>query len=135
MDHNIYAIRTSRPDHVRYKAHLGSGSRLPVEDGYQLDTPHVSLTFAIPKFGKFSSPLDQKSERFLMAIEPVAFTDMAHAMMKADPQEAIRAFGKAMQDFEITMPDEKSRLSWRPRPTRFSSPPARRASRFDRLPD
>ncbi len=107
MDHNIYAIRTSRDDHVRYKAHLGSGHELPVEYGYQLDTPHVSLAFAIPKFGNFSNPTDQKSERFLIAIEPEAFTDMAYAMMKAAPQEAIRAFGKAMQNVQIPMLDGK----------------------------
>jgi len=43
----------------------------------------------------------------LIAIEPEAFTDMAHAMMKADAQEAIRAFGKAVQEVEISTPREK----------------------------
>jgi hypothetical protein len=107
MDQNIYAIRTSRDDHVRYEAHLGSGSQLPVEYGYQQDTPHVFLAFAIPKFGKWSNPINQRSERFLIAIEREAFTDMAHAMMKADPQEAIRAFGKALQDVQIATPEGK----------------------------
>jgi hypothetical protein len=108
MNHEIYAIRTSRWDRERFKALLGSSDRLPVAHGQQLDTPHVSLSFAIPKFGKSSRRYDQRSERFMIAIESEAFTEIARAMMKADPQEAIRAFGKALQDVEIAAGDELS---------------------------
>jgi hypothetical protein len=102
---SICAIRTSRDDHMRFEAHLSNGHELPVEYGYQRNTPHVSITFAIPKFHKRWTSLgrlQQPSERWLIAVEPDAFADLAHSMMRADPQAAIRAFGNAMQEIEIS---------------------------------
>jgi hypothetical protein len=102
MGQEIYAIRTSgNGPHARYEAHLCSGRQWH-------DSPvRVYLEFEIPKFERMANPIDQKFERFEIPIEPKAFIDMACAMMKADPQEAIRAFGKALQNVQISMPDGK----------------------------
>jgi hypothetical protein len=67
----------------------------------------VSLRFSIPKFDKrwTAIGLQQPSERWLITVEPDAFADVAQAMMKVDPCAAIRAFGKAMQEVEISALD------------------------------
>ena len=101
MGQDIYAIRTSNEKHERFKVGLGGSRDLPVPYAWRDNSPHVSLEFGIEIF-------DQRFERFLIAIEPEAFTDIVNAMMKADPQEAIRAYGKALQDVQISMPDRAS---------------------------
>ncbi len=67
----------------------------------QLDTPHVGLQFSRPIFG------GEKTEGLKIVIEPGAFADLAREMMKADPQQAIRAFGNALQDFQIEKSDQE----------------------------
>jgi hypothetical protein len=101
MGQDIYAIRTSHEKHERFEVRLGSSRDLPVPYAWRDNSPHVSLEFKVEKF-------EQRFEQFLIAIEPEAFTDIVNAMMKADPQEAIRAFGKALQDVQISMPDRAS---------------------------
>ena len=102
---DIFAFRVSG-QHQKYEVGLSHATVGMPTQSYGLafyePTPHVRLQFNIPKFGNTSNPLHQKSERFLIAIEPAAFTEVAHAMVKADPQAAIRAFGAAMQTVDIT---------------------------------
>jgi hypothetical protein len=105
---DLYAIRVSSEEHQRYKVGVGNGRQIPDDPyTYRQNAPHVSLGFAINKFGVETGIYRwrQRSERFLIPIEPEAFADLAHAMMKADPQAAIRAFGEAMREFEISSPD------------------------------
>src|SRR5262245_4579952 len=76
---------------------------LPDEPRYG-DKPRVGLGISIPKFGDV-----RREENYLILIGAEGFPDLAQRMMKADPQVAIRAFGKAMQDVEFPTSD-KSRV-------------------------
>ena len=42
-----------------------------------------------------------RGNRYSVSIGPKNFKDLARAMMKADAQEAIKAFGAAMQEVDI----------------------------------
>jgi hypothetical protein len=105
---SIRAIRVSGGNQ-EYEVHLDSRrGAIPHPDGYSRENvPHVSLRFSIQKFGSKPGRYDaqHRSERFFIPIEPAAFPDVAHAMMMADPQAAIRAFGKAMQEVQISALD------------------------------
>ena len=90
-----------------YKVRLGHDhGGIPTQGiMYRQNAPHVWLRFSIPKFGGAEYYGTKMSERFFIPIEPEAFADLAREMIKADPQAAIRAFGKAMQEIEISALD------------------------------
>jgi hypothetical protein len=69
---------------------------MPPGDWSYTGSPDVGIGFSIPKFGD-----DDRRERFRIIITPAAFAAVAQEMMKVDPEEAIKAFGKAMQDVKI----------------------------------
>jgi hypothetical protein len=62
--------------------------------------PGLTLAFSLPQGGK-------KQTRYEIPILDRDFGELADIMMKADPQAAIRAFGKAMQNVQIPISDEK----------------------------
>jgi hypothetical protein len=116
----VYAVRVSNYKHDRYTVRLEHGQNIPAPGEYpgihteHPNSPHLSLQFSIPRFGTGRLRgvagriwSDDKSERFRIIVEPEAFANLAREMMKADPLEAIRAFGKAMQDVQIPMPNGK----------------------------
>lgn len=102
---DISAFRMSGQFYKQYKVRLGHGrSGIPFDTfSHRTNCPHVSLRFSIPKFG---GKVD-KFERFFIPIESEAFADLAQEMMGADPQEAIRAFAKAMQEVQIPRPRDR----------------------------
>jgi hypothetical protein len=108
---DIYAVRTSGDPNRRspkYEVGLGcSRTDRPVHsDGMVVylggHSPYMSLVLAFPtSFGH------QQPETYMTIITPEAFERLAAFMVKADPQAAIRAFGKAMQKVQLPTPDEK----------------------------
>jgi hypothetical protein len=101
MEPPIFVTRNTGPGH-QYNVHLTNGDEIP-RGGRRatINSPHVALDFSIPTFG------GEKKQEFSAVIKPKAFADLALEMMKVDPQEAIKAFGKAMQEIKIPMPDRK----------------------------
>jgi hypothetical protein len=62
----------------------------------------VSLGFSLPRYGG-----EERAEGLQVIIEPAAFADLAREMTKADPQEAIRAFGNALVDMHMQSADHE----------------------------
>jgi AAA+ superfamily predicted ATPase len=103
----IFAVRTSLSQSLNYskineyKVTLSTFKWVPMPDGYSTrqNSPNVRLSFSKPLFGTKAGDNWQhsKSEEYSIIIEPEAFADLASEMMKADPQQAIKAFGAAMQ--------------------------------------
>ncbi len=50
----------------------------------------------------------QGETRFTVRIRGASFQELATAMMKADQEAAIKAFGTALQDFEIKKAESKA---------------------------
>ena len=48
-----------------------------------------------------TNPDGRIQQRYQVVISPKDFEDVAREMLRADPEKAIRAFGAAMQDFEV----------------------------------
>src|SRR6516165_5590810 len=63
-------------------------------DGWGPPQRWLSLTFV-------TSPDGVASSRFHTAIHPRHFAEVAQMMVEADPEAAIRAFGKAMENVHI----------------------------------
>jgi hypothetical protein len=78
----IDVFRTGAKSYGRNR--LVDQARISVEDGL------VGLTFT-------SNPEGANDSRFQASVAPDSFRDMAEAMMRANPTEAIKAFGAALE--------------------------------------
>ena len=103
---NIYAYRNDQ----KFRVRLNHGQSVPVGDGshaHRENSPHVSMHFSVSLFGGQIVSGKRSQTTFMIALEANAFAEVTQEMMNADPQAAIRAFGKAMQYVQIPMPSEK----------------------------
>jgi hypothetical protein len=97
---DIFATTEKGPTDL--KVWVAYGDQIPIGKGdggygvwYEPNAPHMALGFAVPIFD------GDKTRDFRVIVKPEGFAVLAREMMKTDPQQAIKAFGKAMQDVPI----------------------------------
>jgi hypothetical protein len=91
----LNVLRSDQNDTYRTRKHYKAGLQADVmEEGRP---GWIRISFA-------TNPGGLRQQCYQLAIVPNDFEMVAHEMLRADPEKAIKAFGAAMQDFEVSKP-------------------------------
>lgn len=89
-------LRSDQNDTYRARRNYKAGFRADRDEAGR--PGWVRISFA-------TNPDGLRQQRYQLSVRPNDFEAFAREMLKADPERAIKAFGAAMQDFEISKPE------------------------------